>query len=218
MTSNTLKKPRQNARSGAGLIVGVLATAILIAAMGFSTKIVRIGSPDDVQAGVFTPEAYGASEFPKVKAAIEEKAVDASTLLQALTTNRADAEKTYGVSTSTGPMLSVKLTGTFGAVKSGIYDVAIAGFPEKLRVRVQTGPAINGTDLRDATGTIAFGQFTNQIEYQDAGSALNNQLKKDVLAKLDTTQLTGKTVSVTGAFKLINPNNWLITPVRLDVQ
>jgi ABC-type branched-subunit amino acid transport system ATPase component len=58
---------------------------------------------------------------------------------------------------------------------------------------VQTGPAINGTDLRDATGTIEFGQFTNQIEYQDAGSAINNEMKKAVLAGLDPSALTGKT-------------------------
>ena len=90
--------------------------------------------------------------------------------------------------------------------------------PSTLVVRVQTGPAINGTDLRDATGTIAFGQFVNQIDYQNAGSALNKEMKKQVLSKIDTATLTGKTISVVGAFKLINPNNWLVTPVKLDVQ
>ncbi|MGT2466735.1 DUF2291 family protein [Mesorhizobium atlanticum] len=29
----------------------------------------------------------------------------------------------------------------------------------------RSGPAINGTDLRDATGDIVFGKFKNQIEY-----------------------------------------------------
>ncbi|MEO2037276.1 MAG: DUF2291 family protein, partial [Martelella sp.] len=81
-----------------------------------------------------------------------------------------------------------------------------------------TGPAINGTDLRDATGTIAFGQFKNQIEYQDAGSALNNEMKKDVLAGIDTANLSGKTISVTGVFKLINPKNWLVTPVEMSIE
>ena len=59
--------------------------------------------------------------------------------------------------------------------------MAVEGL-DGIRVRVQTGPAINGTDVRDATGTVEFGQFKNQIEYQDAGSALNDQVKAQVLA------------------------------------
>ncbi len=86
-----------------------------------------------------------------------------------------------------------------------------------IQVRVQTGPAIMGTDLRDATGTIAFGQFTNQIEYQNAGSALNKQMKNDVLSKVDTTNLTGKTVSVVGVFQLTDPTTgW--SPPSLEVK
>ena len=30
--------------------------------------------------------------------------------------------------------------------------------------------------------------------------------------------MSGKRVSVTGVFKLINPKNWLVTPVSLEVQ
>ena len=100
----------------------------------------------------------------------------------------------------------------------GIYYIDVTGISAPLRLRVQTGPAINGTELRDVTGDINFSQFTNQIEYQDAGSALNKELKKLVLDSIDTSALTGKTVAVVGAFKLVNPKNWLITPVTLEVK
>ena len=83
---------------------------------------------------------------------------------------------------------------------------------------MQTGPAINGTDLRDATGEIKFGHFKNQIEYQNAGAAINNAMKEAVLAGIDTKALAGKTVSVVGAFTLVNPKNWLVTPVEITVQ
>lgn len=89
---------------------------------------------------------------------------------------------------------------------------------EDAKVRVQTGPAVNGTDLRDATGTISFGDFTNQIEYQNAGAGINNAMKADVLADLDRENLTGKTIEVTGAFTMISAKNWLVTPVELSVQ
>ena len=90
--------------------------------------------------------------------------------------------------------------------------------PPEIKIRVQTGPAINGTDLRDATGEIEFGHFTNQIEYQNAGAAINNEMKKQVLASVDTSTLKDKTISVVGAFTLVNPKNWLVTPVELKVQ
>ncbi len=114
--------------------------------------------------------------------------------------------------------MAVKFTGVVGKGDFGTYDVRVAGLPKSLTVHVQTGPAIIGTDLRDATGTINFGQFTNQIEYQNAAAALNKQMKKDVLAKLDTSNLTGKRIAVVGVFQLTDPSSWLVTPVKLDVR
>lgn len=194
------------------------AVVILIAAMALDTKIVGIGSDEDAQSAVFSAEEYGRTTFPKVQTDIEARAVDGVVLATAIAADRKAAEKQYGVGEGVGPVMSVKFTGVVGEGKSGIYKVAVAGLPDTVLVRVQTGPAINGTELRDATGAIAFGQFTNQIEYQDAGSALNNAMKKEVLSKIDTRVLTGRTISVVGAFKLINPKNWLVTPVRLSVQ
>ena len=137
----------------------------------------------------------------------------------AIAKDRATAEKEYGVPAGVGPEISVKFTGVVGEGKSGIYKVAVDGVPDTLLIRVQTGPAINGTELRDATGKITFGQFTNQIEYQNAGSALNKEMKKaGSVESRHRARLTGKTISVVGAFKLVNPKSWLVTPVRLDVQ
>ena len=114
--------------------------------------------------------------------------------------------------------MAVKFEGVAGDASSGVYDVKVPGVPEGLRIRVQTGPAINGTDLRDGAGTIAFGQFVNQIEYQNAGSALNKEMKKQVLSKIDNSALTGKTVVVVGVFQLINPKSWLVAPVLFEVK
>ncbi len=204
-------------KTGTRLGVALVAVVVL-GAMAWDTRVVRIGSADHMVSDVFSPETYGKETFPKVRDAIEARAVDAPTLAAAIAADKAAATKEYGVAAGVGPVMSVKFTGVAGEAKSGIYRVAVDGLPEKLLIRVQTGPAINGTDLRDATGTIAFGQFKNQIEYQDAGSAINAEMKSEVLASVDTASLTGKTISVTGAFKLVNPNSWLVTPVRLDVQ
>ncbi|TIS06798.1 MAG: DUF2291 domain-containing protein, partial [Mesorhizobium sp.] len=99
-----------------------------------------------------------------------------------------------------------------------VYELKVDGVPADIHVRVQAGPAINGTDLRDATGDIVFGKFKNQIEFQDAGSGINRAMKKATLDAIDTASLSGKTLEIFGVFRLINPKNWLITPVKVTVK
>ena len=43
-------------------------------------------------------------------------------------------------------------------------------------------------------------------------------MKKQVLATTDSVRSTGKTVTVTGAFQLVNPKGWLVTPSQLEVK
>ena len=192
--------------------------ALVILAIAVDTKAVRIGSSEDLRQAGFSPAAFGAKAFPSIKQAIEDKAVEAGVLQQAILANKDEAVAKYGVAGGSGPVFTVKFSGVAGdKPASGLYEIKVADLPD-VKIRVQTGPAINGTELRDATGTVQFGQFTNQIEYQNAGSALNNEMKQSVLAAIDTNALAGKTVNVVGAFRLINPKSWLVTPVRLEVQ
>lgn len=199
-----------------GVIVAV--AAAMIVAMALDTEIVVIGSAEDMQDEGFQAGAFGQAEFPGIRDFVIENAVLAPTLAKAVLEDQSAAGAKYGVGDSFGPVVPVTFTGVAGEGKSGIYEIDVAGVPDEVTIRVQTGPAITGTDLRDATGEIEFGQFTNQIEYQDAGAAINDAMKKEVLADLDTASLTGKTVEVTGVFKLINPKNWFVTPVEMSVQ
>ncbi|PYE46952.1 putative lipoprotein DUF2291 [Rhizobium sp. PP-F2F-G20b] len=201
-----------------GRVIAAALAVILVGVMAYDTRVVRIGSEHDVRADVFSPEAFGTENFPKVRDSVVSRAVDAVELGGAIAADKAAAGTKYGVATSTGPVIPVKFTGTVGERKSSTNTIAVPGLPEGTVVRVQTGPAINGTDLRDATGEIEFGHFTNQIEYQNAGSALNNAMKKETLGSIDPAALDGKTVEITGVFKLINPKNWLVTPVTVTVK
>ena len=208
------------ARNRPGLRLALLSGsgAILVVAMALDTRVVRIGSAADVQADVFSPASYGKKEFPKVQAAVESRAVDAATLAASLSSDQAAATRQYGVASDAGPEFAVTFTGKVGRNDSGDETVAVPGVPSSTQITLQLGPAIIGTDLRDATGTISFGQFHNQIEYQNAGSALNNQMKQDVLSKVDVAHLDGRTVSVTGVFQLSDASAWQVTPVKLDVR
>ncbi|AJD44619.1 DUF2291 family protein [Rhizobium sp. SEMIA 4085] len=200
------------------LIASAALAVIVVGAIALDTTVVKIGSADDVRQQAFSAETFGAEQFPKIKANVEDRAVAVAELAAAIAADKKAAAEKYGTATSTGPVIPVTLTGVFGARKANISEIKVDGLPPQTVVRVQTGPAVNGTDLRDATGTIEFGQFTNQIQYQDAGSAINNEMKKTVFAGLDPDRLDGKTATVVGVFKLINPKNWLVTPVKVEVK
>ncbi|TPW26166.1 DUF2291 family protein [Pararhizobium mangrovi] len=199
-------------------IVVALVVVVVIVAMALDTTVVRVGSKRDQSNAGFQAAAFGTENFPKIKDYIVKNAVQAPELAKAVLSDQQAAAKKYGVQGTIGAEIPVTFTGTVGEGKSGIYSVRVPNVPDEITIRVQTGPAVNGTDLRDATGNIAFGQFKNQIEYQNAGAALNNAMKQSVLANIDTANLTGKTISVTGVFNLINPKNWLVTPVEMSVQ
>lgn len=210
--------PKAPAAPRRGLLVACALGVVVLGAIALDTKVVRIGSSADLRQQAFSPDAFGEKSFPAIQAAVEKRAVDALTLGPAVLADKDGTIKQYGTPSSTGAILPVRLTAVAGDDKSGIYDLKVDGLPPEIHIRVQTGPAINDTVLRDVTGDIKFGQFKNQIEYQDAGSAINREMKKEVLDPIDTAALTGKTVEVIGAFRIINPKNWLITPVRVTVK
>lgn len=209
-TSGAAKGMRRN------VIIGALGLA-LVGAIALDTTVVRIGSKQDLRKQAFNPDDFGRKEFPKIRAKVEKNAVDAVALAKALLADKSAAVKKYGTEVGPFPEIPVSLTGTLGMGTMGIFAVAIPRMPSDVTVRVQTGPAINGTSLRDYPGDIAFGDFTNQIQYQNAGAGINRAMSAATLKGLDRSNLTGKTISVTGVFTLINPKNWLITPVKLEV-
>jgi len=218
MNSTLAPTPKAAPGSNRKMLMSIAAGVVVLAAIALDTTVVQIGSEADVRQATFAPDEFGKTEFPRIQAFVEEKAVDAATFGPAVLADKNAAAKQYGTPSSTGAIVPVKLSGVVGEGKSGIYDVKVDGVPADIRVRVQTGPAINGTDLRDVTGDIVFGSFKNQIEFQDAGSGINRAMKASVLDAIDASALSGKTMDVTGAFRLINPKNWLITPVKVAVK
>ncbi len=210
--------PKAPASSRKGLYFAAAVAIAVVAGIAADTTVVHVGSEADVRQQAFSPDAFGEAEFPRLQAFITEKAVDGVTIAPEVLADKVAAGKKYGTVSSTGSIVMVRLSGVLGAAKAGNYDMTVEGMPAEIKVRVQTGPAINGTDLRDAPGDIEFGSFKNQIEYQDAGSGINRAMKKAVLDSIDPTNLTGKTVEIVGAFRLGNPKNWLITPVSVVVK
>ena len=221
MTQGTVSDspaPKAPAPPRRSLFLAVAAAVVVAAGIAFDTTVVQIGSDADARQQAFSADAYGEEEFPRIQEFVTGRAVDAAVLAEAVQTDKEAAVEEYGTAASTGAIMPVTLSGVVGEGKSGVYTLTVDDMPGDITIRVQTGPAINGTDLRDAPGDIEFGQFKNQIQYQDAGAAINRAMKAAVLDSIDNTALGGKTVQVTGVFRLINAKNWMITPVSLEMQ
>lgn len=161
----------------------------------------------------------------KVVPTVHSKATDAATLLPAITANPTAAGKRYGRQAGTGGPYSFLVKGTGKVTKvdtsvpTGPVTVAPSGTSARgEKVFLATGPVIAGTSLRDAVGFIDFSQFTNQLDYANVATQLNNRVKTDVLGKVDRKSLVGKQVSFEGAFSLLDPANILVVPTSLTVQ
>lgn len=85
--------------------------------------------------------------------------------------------------------------------------------------RVQIGPVIRGTAIRDSLDFVSFNQFTNQIDFAQFGKGFNIHLDKTVTSLLPRDGLVGKTADGLGVFPLVGgPDLPLITPVKLVLQ
>ncbi|SNS24684.1 DUF2291 family protein [Antarctobacter heliothermus] len=211
LSASTSKATRRKA-------IIALAGVVLLGAIVIDTKVVSIGGEEDLRQQAFNPDRFGEQEFPRVRDYVTGKAPEAAKLAEELAADKKAAIAAYGTMAGAFPVMPVSFTGVAGDGKSGVFTISVDGLPDGVGVRVQTGPAINGTELRDITGDIEFGAFKNQIEFQNAGAGINRAMAAEVLSGLDRDALTGKTITVTGVFTMINPKNWLVTPVAFEVQ
>ena len=155
---------------------------------------------------------------------LEKRAGDLKTVMQAAASNPDEAGAKYGNprKQSTSPWTyAVKLTGKVvaadTATRAATLDVDVDG-DGKADAKVQIGPAIRGTALRDALDFVDFNEFKNQIEWAQFGKAFNEKANTSFLAALPRDGLTGKTVDVTGAFPLPTSGQLpLITPSALTL-
>jgi predicted lipoprotein len=199
-------------------LIGIGLTVLVVAAILLSTTYKK-GDVKPTASGqkAFDPASYGTDTFPKAVDALEKNAVPLPKLLAALRKDQASASEQYGQREGTSPYAFAAIgAGVAGTAKAGLMEVKVPGVPKSTRVSLQVGPALNGTSIRDAVGFIKFGQFTNQVEYADAATALNQQVKAKVLKANPPASLAGKKVSFLGAFTLITPNVVTVTPVRLE--
>lgn len=195
--------------------------AVVVLVAGFlTTKIVSVADAEAAASGTqFDPAAYADERFEsEIVPQVEDEAIDLTTLLEDLAGGADEAE--FGNTPGAGSSYSfpVEFTGVAGAPNGSVLPVTVEGVPADVTVQVQIGPAINGTALRDVTGTVSFNEFTNQLEFQEVSTEFNNRVRDGVLSEVDPATLEGSTVHVVGAFTRVNPALVSVVPVVFEVN
>jgi predicted lipoprotein len=158
----------------------------------------------------------------KVLGTIQDKAQDIATILPEIRADPETAGQKYGRREATNPYnYMVKGTGKVSEIhaqsQAGTATLEIPGLNEK--VALQIGPVVRGTALRDATGSVSFNEFSNQLDYADVSKEMNLRALKTAFANADPASLAGKTVTFFGVFTF-DPHSkspLLITPVKITL-
>ena len=191
--------------------------ALVLVVLALDTSYQDAGKPIAGAREKFDVDKFGAENFPKLVPEIEKNATELTVLLPALESDQEGASEKYGRRQGQSPYnFPVRGEGVAGKPEGGIMPIEVEGVKDAT-VSMQIGPAINGTALRDVASFISFDQFVNQVDYADAATALNNEVRTKVLNGIDPASIEGKTVSFVGAFTLLAPTAVTITPVKLEV-
>ncbi|MBB3561063.1 putative lipoprotein [Rhizobium sp. BK512] len=209
-------------------IRGVLIAAIVVAALP-GCKIIKTPTAEEKAAATaksaFDPNAKVEAIWQSEVVPYYEKRAGGLKDVVALAASSPDqAGEKYGnphKQASSPWTYAVKFSGKVIAAdtasRAATLDVDADG-DGKADAKVQIGPAIRGTALRDTLDFVNFNEFKNQIEWAQFGKSFNEKANSAFLSAVPRDGLVGKTVTVTGAFPLPSGSDLpLVTPSALTV-
>ena len=204
---------------------GIIAAAImgLIVAMAASTTVTTAEEGAKVASGLNPDKSFDAADFaatlfPQIVAELPGKAVDLAVLAPEVAVNEAAAGEKYGQDLGAGSYaVPVKVAATVLTVDEKFMTLTVDGMSEADTVVVPLGAALNGGPVRDALGNVRFGDVPDQIAFQSVAQELKALMKTQVLDTADPASLTGKDITVYGAWKNGGPENtYIIQPVKIE--
>ena len=212
-----------------GAISGIVVALGVLWLAGLLATVKPAASATSLQAVMEGGTAFDKVKFvndiwqSKVIPTVEEKSIGINTLLASIQKDPDEAAKRYGNNVGgadnflvqfAGKVVDVDTTSLTGTVSVDV-DAAEKGFT----VKIQIGPIILGTALRDAVKFISFEQFTNQMQFGGVSDEMNSRAQNGI-SKIDFKTLLGKRVSVKGAFTYdsTTPKDILVTPAIVKVE
>ncbi len=224
-------------RRSTPLLVIPLAIIVCLALLS-SCTVVRIGEDessgeDQYATWLKTGTGFQAEEFvaavwdEEIIPIFESEAVDCATVLDALRADRDGASQQYGLRRETGePFYVFKVRGTAAVVefddssRNGVILVDLLPTLGEVDTKLQVGPVIRGTAIRDALEFIRFTDIGNQLQFAALANELNSRMRRDSVEPLNLEEIAGERISFLGAFRLDAEEaleDIVITPVRIEL-
>ncbi|MCO4318113.1 DUF2291 family protein [Phyllobacterium sp. 21LDTY02-6] len=206
---------------------GLLMAATLAAALA-GCKIIKTPTPEEAAAtasGGFDPARQVAELWDAKAVPFLNQRAGNFTEVAALAGSDPDAAGAkYGHKEEQGSApwtFAAKVAGTIVKAetrsRASYLDTDVDG-DGKADVRIQIGPVIRGTALRDSLDFVNFNAFKNQIQWAEFGKAFNSHVNSATLEKLPRDKIEGKKVEAVGAYPLPAKGQLpLLTPATISV-
>jgi predicted lipoprotein len=167
----------------------------------------------------FDAPAYVESVWAtRVLPTVDREATDCALLLASLKADRDGTLRRLGRGPKGPAYFLVKGQGTVVASdrssRVGLVGLDLGKADGQPDAWMQVGPVIQGMAIRDSVGFIRFDQFLNQIDYAEAGNALNQRVLDSVVKGRDLEHAKGASFSFCGALAV--GERLVVTPVRLS--
>ena len=175
-------------------------------------------------------EAFDAKAFVeggwagKIEPELVRDAVDVREVVAALKKEQEAAERKYGRRQDETALFNFIVKGreTIKAVNTesaaGYVELTLADSSGGDTVKVQIGPVIKSSAVRDVLSFIHFGDFVNQLDFANISKAINFHVRDQVVAGIREKAKAGKHLAFVGAFSEDPSGKVLITPVQLSVE
>lgn len=188
--------------------------------IGKQEKGVYFSNSEDFDVNAFVNDIWDNQLFSYY----DEKNQDAVTVLEDIRKDVNEAGENYGFGSSgQGSTWSFVIYGKGKVMevdqesRQGFLSVDLEPYDGKPDLKLQIGPIVKGTAIRDTIESIKLSDFANQVLFASISKAFNERTLKDVIGKLDMTTIKDQEITFLGAFTYISADEVLVTPVRVEV-
>lgn len=199
-------------------LVPLVVVVIALVAMVLDTKFLSAKDAGALNPAAFNAKSYASKEFVKITQQFDSDATPLAQLAPAVTKDAAAAAQRYKGKTFSGKYaFATTIKAPVKSVDANFMLLDTPRLGKNVEVRVPLGIPVNGTPVRDASG-LEFRDFTDQTDYQQVANEFKLLIQRNVLSKVETKGLKGKTVEVTGAYETGGPEgSFIIQPTSLKV-
>ncbi len=174
---------------------------------------------ESFDAASYVEENWGTRILPEIK----EGARNLEELISELKSDPSKTSEQSGIRKEDTSPYSFMVKGQFKIQEvnressAGIMTLDIPDISEDGNCRVQIGPVIKKSMIRDSLEFIKFGDFSNQIEFANISREINFYVRDNIVNEIDDLWETGKTVDLYGVFTMDDTGAVLITPVMIEL-